>query len=58
MPKGVLGFLLDRDAQVTFSGLKFGLSFLFWGQSFVVFLGVPKVLHYFFGSQIWVKVKE
>ena len=49
---GVLGYILDRDAQVTFSDLKFGQTLLFLGPSFVqLFFGVPEALHYFFGSQ-------
>ena len=55
---GLLGCILDRVAQVTFLGLKFGESLLFWVNHLhnLFFGSLSSAL--LFGYPIWVKVRK
>ena len=53
--QGVLRYILDRDAQVTYLGLRFGQSILFWVNHLYTYFIVPEVLHYLLGLNYGLK---
>ena len=58
IPKGFFGYILDRDAKVTFLGLNFGTAYFFGSIICTVIFWGAEFLHSSLGSQVWVKVRQ
>ena len=49
----LLGYILDKDAHVTFLGLKFGQRLLFCVNHLLSYFWAPEFLHYILGLKYW-----
>ena len=59
-PGGLLGYILDRDApaRLVFWVQSLGRAYFFGSIICTVIFWVPEFLHYFFGSQVWVNLRN